>query len=61
MIISIKLQVYFEGIYNSQTTANRAKAYFENPLILVDFWGKNKHLKSYETLKFKTWIKTCQL
>ena len=33
------MQVYFEGICISQTTADRAKVYSKTPLILVNFGG----------------------
>ena len=35
----ISIQVYFEGICISQTTANRAKIYFEDPTYFCMFWG----------------------
>ena len=56
-IISIK--VYFEGICISQTTADREKVYFKDPIYFCRFCAGhgdqsflyNKYLKSYETLK----------
>ena len=31
--------MYFEGIYISQTTADRAKVYFEDPTYFCRLWG----------------------
>ena len=35
----ISIEVYFEGICISQTTADRAKVYFEDPTYFCRFWG----------------------
>ena len=43
------IQVYFEGICKSQTTADRAKVTSKTPLIFVDFGG---------VIEFKVFSKT---